>query len=223
MVNINKKTPPQSLIDYKRQQKIHDKDLVGKDIFDDFKEKSDLRTSLIEEQGYICAYCMQKIENDPLKCKIEHCISQDESSKKKLDYDNLLLCCKGNEGHKPVDQHCDTKKGEKSFHFNPSEQKYDMERLIQYNSQGKILSTDAELNDQLVQTLNLNFKMLKMHRLGVLQEIERVLSKKKGTRTKSEIQKLINRWEALGSKGQHKPFYGVAVYKLKKHQSYCRA
>jgi hypothetical protein len=40
--------------------------------YDSFPDKDVLRLSLLEEQGYICAYCMRRIENNPLKTKIEH-------------------------------------------------------------------------------------------------------------------------------------------------------
>ena len=58
--------------------------------------KEKLRTSLLEEQGYICAYCMKKLEDDFSKVKIEHYIARNEENQ--LDYNNLLAVCKGNEG-----------------------------------------------------------------------------------------------------------------------------
>ena len=222
MVNIKKVTPSRSLDNYRRAVIRSDKELKSEDIFNDYSDKKDLRTTLITEQGYICAYCMGSIEDDPLKVKIEHCKSQEEFPEEKLYYNNLLLCCKGNEGQKSANQHCDTKKGAKTFNFNPSDQRNDMERLIKYSSKGEILSDDSNLDFELNDVLNLNFYILKKHREGVLKEIETALNFKKGVRTPSEIQKIIEKYERLSSQGEHKPFFGVAIFKLKKHQAYCK-
>lgn len=219
MVNINKGNSPATLVNYRREQIRIDRDLTGKNIFDDFRNKDELRTLLIKEQGYLCAYCMQRIKNDPLKSKIEHCKSQDEFSAEKLNYANLLLCCKGNEGQKKENHHCDTKKGKDTFHFNPSESRHNMEQLIKYGSRGSISSDNTSLDFEMNNILNLNEKMLKMNRESVQIAVETALNKNSGTRTRSEIVRLINKWSKL-TDGKYKAYYGVAIYKLKKHPSY---
>lgn len=63
--------------------------------------KEDLLISLLKEQGYICAYCMKKINQD--NSTIEHIIGQkykdgniDLGKENELKYENLLAVCLGN-------------------------------------------------------------------------------------------------------------------------------
>ena len=60
--------------------------------------KEDLLMSLLKEQGYICAYCMKKINQD--NSTIEHIIGQkykdgniDLGKENELKYENLLAVC----------------------------------------------------------------------------------------------------------------------------------
>ena len=65
---INKRNKePKELIEYRRTPGVAYDDLSG-------DRKSIIRDSLLDEQGYICAYCMGKIDNE--SCTIEHYISQ---------------------------------------------------------------------------------------------------------------------------------------------------
>ncbi|MGX6592812.1 hypothetical protein [Cetobacterium ceti] len=84
MIKISKGTPPRSFITYANQPGA---------TFDHMptKIKDDLRKSLLKEQGYICAYCMTRLEDSPSKTKIEHFISRDEDISKELLYDNLFI------------------------------------------------------------------------------------------------------------------------------------
>lgn len=94
MKGINKQTEPESFTLWKSQanedwQPSYDK-LQN-------PEKSDVRTSLVEEQGYLCAYCCCQIENDT-SIVIEHFHPQTSSkgiNSLDIDYDNLFACCDG--------------------------------------------------------------------------------------------------------------------------------
>lgn len=93
----------------------------------------DLKDVLLKEQGYLCAYCLQRIEKETMK--IEHwyprclcknkkndidenlkCSCKKQTSKycSQIDYKNLVAVC---EGTTPVDnvlqEHCDTLRGNK--------------------------------------------------------------------------------------------------------------
>ena len=72
--------------------------------YDDLRCKKQIRQSLVDEQGYICAYCMGKIDvNDST---IEHYISQirhkdspyseEEHKKQSLLYSNMYGVCINN-------------------------------------------------------------------------------------------------------------------------------
>jgi uncharacterized protein (TIGR02646 family) len=80
--------------------------------------KAQIRLSLLAEQGYLCAYCMQRINEKNMKVK--HWACQTAHPDKQLSYRNLLACCKGNEGSSPRDQTCDTKKGDSPLTYSPA-------------------------------------------------------------------------------------------------------
>ncbi len=103
MKQIKKGREPDSLLAHRKKSHAN---------YDNFKEKDDLRDSLMKEQGYICCYCMQRIAPNAEKMKIEHRQSQKRHPELQLDYQNLLASCKGNEGKAKHLQHCDTSKGE---------------------------------------------------------------------------------------------------------------
>lgn len=57
-----------------------------------------VRQHLLEEQGYLCAYTMQRIETIE-DCHIEHIIPQRQSNQTQhldVDYNNMLACFPGN-------------------------------------------------------------------------------------------------------------------------------
>lgn len=61
MIYIRKGTEPRSLTEYRNQPGA---------TYEGYREKDALRDALLEEQGYICAYCMRRISKE--KMKIEH-------------------------------------------------------------------------------------------------------------------------------------------------------
>ncbi len=222
MVNIQKNTSPQSLSQYKRESiSQYGESLNAGNIFDDFRYKPELRTALAIEQGYVCAYCMSRIEDDQLETKIEHCHSQSEYPSEKLDYNNLLLCCPGNSGKRARDQYCDTKKDAISLSYNPADQSKDLKILIRYqSSDGTIYSEHSGLNTELNDVLNLNHVRLMSNRKKVIMAVDEALRKKPGLRSLGELVRLMNKWKGKNQEGQYQEYYGVALYRLSKHQSY---
>jgi uncharacterized protein (TIGR02646 family) len=53
-----------------------------------------IRRQMIVEQGYLCAYTMQRI-GTPDECHIEHIVPQTQDHGKTLDYENMLACFPG--------------------------------------------------------------------------------------------------------------------------------
>lgn len=208
MRQIIKNREPQELFVYKKQKNA---------IYDgpNFTEvKAKIRLSLLSEQGYLCAYCMERIDIN--KMKVEHWACQHGHEDMQLDYNNLLGCCLGHEGNSPKEQTCDTRKGGDEIKFSPANPEHRINDIIKYDVQGKISSTDDEFDIHLNRYLNLNKDRLKLNRRTVLEVIQAELSKKIGSRKASEIQKIIDFYSNKNESGFFKPYYGVILYYLQR-------
>jgi len=168
---------------------------------------SQLRKSLIEEQGYICAYCMQRIETD--KSKIEHIKCQERYPDQQLDYNNLVICCYGNSN----EMHCDNSKGKQDISFSLFDQ--DLEKSISYKTKdGKITSCNTTWDRELNEVLNLNNPLLKKNRAEVLSGIISVLEKKQWKSPK--LKRILNKYESKNTEGKYESYCGIAIWFLKK-------
>ena len=153
MKKIIKQSEPRSLVEHRSQANAD---------YDNYPDKDKLRESLLKEQGYICCYCMSRIKLDEMK--IEHWQPQTKYSSRQLDYRNLLGACMGNQGARPQNQHCDTRKGDSEITSNPIEGDKNCENLIKYRPDGRIYSDDVSINHDLNETLNLNLGFLKKYK-----------------------------------------------------------
>ncbi len=92
MKGITKTIEPQEFTDWKNQA---NENWTPK--FADLRnpEKAKVRTSLLTEQGFICAYCCSEIKDDSKSTVIEHFIPQSIDEKVAIDYNNLFACCDG--------------------------------------------------------------------------------------------------------------------------------
>lgn len=186
---------------------------------------SGLRKYLLEDQGYVCAYCMQRIPHKFTEkgitkddFKIEHFINQKskESIKQKLDitYKNMFACCMGNEGKKKKFQTCDTRKGEDSISINPLNIAHI--NTIVYAADGAIYSTNATFDSEINCLLNLNEDNLKKCREAIYKSIDSQVTEYFRTPhlTKADkneyLDKLFEWWNSKHS-GKYLPFCMVAV------------
>lgn len=212
MISIAKRREPTSLQQYRLQSNVQ---YDGPNFT---SVKADIRTQLLKEQGYLCAYCMQRITDDPLKTKIEHWHSQATYPNEQLNYSNMLAVCSGNtQGC----LHCDTKKANNDIQYNPSVPAHRIESKIKYSANGKIESSEADFDQALNNILGLNCARLVENRKETLEAVRIGLSIKAGTRTQAEINASINQWSSIDGDGYKKPYYGVALYFLRKRLSSC--
>ncbi|MGL6131618.1 MAG: retron system putative HNH endonuclease [Fusobacteriaceae bacterium] len=209
MLKIDKKNPPRELGAYRKDSESSYENMPA-DL------KRELRESLLEEQGYLCAYCMTKLENNSMKTKIEHYIPQDSDITKELDYSNLLIVCKGNEGSKFEEQTCDTKKKNRLLTINP--QKSEDIETIAYSSNGKIKSSNHNFDDELNKILNLNYSKgyLIGNRRESLEAIKAYLHKNPGTCSKNELRKLYEKFLTKKQDGSYAEYLGIILWYLKK-------
>lgn len=60
----------------------------------DLLPKQDIRQALLDEQYFLCAYCMRRIENEELHMNIEHWSPLSKDKDNALNYRNFLAVCK---------------------------------------------------------------------------------------------------------------------------------
>jgi len=207
MKRIKKGKEPASLLTYRKQPQAS---------YEDYRERDDLRESLLEEQGYICCYCMQRINKENLK--IEHWKPQSKYPELQLIYHNLLAACDGNEGSSPKFQHCDTHKGDDEITLNPADSKKNCEQYIKYSSDGRIYSDDTIINYELNETLNLNTQTLVSNRNKAFKAIIQELTNIRGKKAAWSIYDVYKKIQAYETKenGKYKPYCKMIVYFLKK-------
>ncbi len=128
MISITKRSEPKMLQHYRLQDgTVFD----GKDFT---PVKQAIRDQLVAEQGYLCAYCMSRIEPHESSMKVEHWHSRKKYPAQQLTYANLLGCCYGNEGLPDYHAHCDTKKRKVDLLFSPAEPSHHQRLKIHYKS-----------------------------------------------------------------------------------------
>lgn len=179
----------------------------------DYEAIPELRQSLLEEQGYICAYCMRRIpvkdSNSNETSRIEHILSQESHPDKKLDYSNMAICCPGAINS---DFHCDKLKGKKDITFNLYSDSF-FTTLTYGSRKGDIKSSDLEYDKQINSTLNLNNKLLMANRISALNGVKSYLNKYGWTT--ANYNKLVNLWNHKDTKGCYKEYCGIVVWFLK--------
>ncbi len=220
---INKGKEPITLTNYRSS--IQKKDSLNNEIYNNFPDKTkedcknkkpgNLRRQLLKEQGYICCYCMGRI--DCSNSKIEHFRDQSTNRELQIKYQNLFIACKGNEGQPHKYQHCDSFKGAKEFQH--IDLLSDIENHIKYRStDGTIFSDDNNVNRELNEVLNLNVELLKKNRKQAIKEFLNILKKKLGSGTwrESALKKEVARYRRINIDHQYKQFSSMFVYFLNK-------
>lgn len=212
MIAIKKGKEPPALIAY-RKTKYATYDDMPKAVHDAVLD------SLMQEQGYLCAYCMRRI---PQKGKtpsatIEHWDPQSKTcTDKALDYRNMLAVCNGNRGCGSKEyMTCDAKRGNTPLTV------YPLNPLtlssIQYKSDGRIFSPNSDINTDLDVTLNLNCSQVGLveSRRRALQALQSKLKKKYPTGDIAlPCLKLLQMYRSQPTKT---PYLGILIWWLQKH------
>lgn len=214
MIHIQKSNPPKKFQEFRQQN--------PQSHFDDMptEVKTVLRKSLLEEQGYLCAYCMSRIRD---KVKIEH--YEPRNAQNELDYSNLLAVCVGNSaGDSFKNQHCDTKKGDKHLHIDPKN--IDHINQISYESNGTIYAKDNDdFNNDLNLTLNLNDEhgYLKSSRKKALDKLKDKIHSKYKNKTicRTFIEKTLQFYRSKDRNGEYRQYCGILIDYLIKRLKKC--
>ena len=210
MIYIKKGTEPESLTKYRKEKFAY---------YDGYKDKDDVREKLLEEQGYLCAYCMRRIDKEHMK--IEHWYPEEKlSDVERLNYQNMLGACLGHiEGTKGSDDTCDTHKGKSLIKVNPLDKSTLVH--IQYSSAtGAIFADDEDVQQDIDKTLNLNAErhLLKENRKELLNTLITEMRKmqKQGTWNKKVLETTRARYESVDANGKKKEYAGIALWYLDK-------
>jgi len=176
--------------------------------------KADIRASLLNEQGFIYAYCMRRIKSKTTD--IEHYSAQSNDSKLKLNYGNMLAVCNVSEGRPSKAQHCDKSRRNQVLTINPLIK--NCEKKIKYGSDGEIYSDNELINHDLNKKLNLNLPRLMKNREKFVEEVRVALNRKyKNTANKTwQKSDLSTEIKRLKSREDDKfvPFCQAAIFYL---------
>lgn len=217
---IRKGEGPESLLRYAKNKDAY---------YDGYQEKDDVREQLLREQGFLCGYCMRRIQL--LKeTKIEHMVTQSSLKacpRKALDYKIMLGVCYGNESNDKEDKRsyqqltCDAHRGNIDLKMADPFDETCMSK-IRYEADGRITSDDKALEEDLDITLNLNYDgypaYLKLNRKEVLKACKEKLKRMqgKGLYRKALLKKILKEYEEPDEQGHLREYSGIAIWYLKK-------
>jgi uncharacterized protein (TIGR02646 family) len=224
MKHIEKGNEPIEFTHWK--ERVNDPENVGwRPSWDKFQnpEKSVVHHSLMNEQGYICCYCMQRI--DRASSHFEHIkprelSTQQNNEKEKLDYTNILASC-GRDDGKPenMQEHCGQLRGRKGNWYNPalfvSPLNPECENRFRFYDDGKIRPAidDDEGAKRTIENLGLSHTLLEKNRRVVIEEAIRDLQ----ILSDDEIAQRYYEYTNRGAEGKFKE-YCVAVQQSFKRQ-----
>lgn len=216
MRKINKGPEPQEWREYRTTPGVR------------YQSIPSLVDALLEEQGYICAYCERSIPHQDAPGEEDHRIdhlstqmlARQAGDNSDLDYDNMVICCPGNIANNRNYYHCDKAKGHMPLKISPLNA--GMMGTIRYTPTGKIKSTDSQLDNELNENgLNLNNDFLLQHRQEAWLTVVEGLTKIGWT--KKHVENVLNVWEnrhTITSNGEirkvYYPFCSMICFMLRK-------
>lgn len=234
MILIQKTTPPPGLILLKQQaEEAGMTDKEGYDLLNN-PLKTEVRESLMREQGHLCAYCMRRIPDERIENEdtdlsdvyIEHWKARSANNttgeNEGLDYNNMLAVCSGNEKapeaigrRKKRFLTCDKKRGNSSLTINPLDPAT-IDTLI-YLTDGTICSSDAKIDNDIKTVLNLNCSSeavsLPQLRKAVLDEVQASVDSENEDLLLQNCKEQLLIWENEGD--PRTPYIGIAIWWLR--------
>jgi uncharacterized protein (TIGR02646 family) len=166
-------------------------------------QKEEMRQALLQEQGYLCAYCMSRVANNTTTT-VEHWQPRSDIGTDPFHWPDLLAVCPGGgAGASPDQQHCDRSRGAASLTVHPA--KPGLEQKVRYDADGTIYLDGKSENP-----LNLNFKLIKQNRAAIVEFIRQQATDIATTR------RLIAHYQGRDGDNQRRPYAGIALYFLER-------
>ena len=208
MIKITKNKEPKEWTQYRNTPGV------------DYQSIPQLVDALLQEQGYICAYCMRRI---PCKDKIsnedhhvEHILSREKHPDRKLDFRNMVICCPGHIGDA---DHCDRSKSDQDVSFDLFDTTFI--DTLSYKSDGTIASSNEQYDREINDVLNLNAPLLKANRKQCWGGVVQALMSKKGNKPwdKATLLRYLAKYSSMHNKdgkSQYIPYCGIVIYNIQK-------
>lgn len=205
MIPIQKQLGPKSLQEYAANGYHYDEHTSFTDI------KQEIRKHLCEEQGYICCYCMRRINPAAESMQIAHIKNQADHINLDCQYSNMLGSCSCGDT-------CNQKQKNHDIKYSPADPAHSILELIEYDKDGTIKSTDADFNIDLNLHLNLNSAKLfiKQNRAAIYASICKEMKKVTSfAEKKAKARRLLEFWKSRAD-GKLREYCGVAIWYLEK-------
>lgn len=171
MKKINKQASPEWFELWKAQfRSANHREPVYKDDLPDDKRRL-LRKTLVEEQGYICCYCMERIGVD--SSHLEHFWPKEKFTSLDMDFENMLASCEGNTDG---GDHCGHRKNNWYSERMVIPVKDEIEKMFYYTADGEIHPSGkneaAAAAKEMIQNLGLDSYHLERNRRNAIAESE---------------------------------------------------
>jgi uncharacterized protein (TIGR02646 family) len=181
----------------------------------------DIVLSLIQDQGWLCCYCMNEITHETARL-VQFLPFKEES----LNYPNLFLACNYSNNLPPAQQHCYIKKGTELIPKYMSDER--CSDYFRYNTLGEILPsgtfrTVRKCHDNYrkltpvqqavlsaIEILNLNTERLKDQRKAILSQVATLFARA----SKVQVQQAIEKFGTKDKTGKLKRFCEIIIYYL---------
>lgn len=226
MIQVKKRVTgiPQEYLDLCKRKKVdqksleegHNKKKDGHALIRELKKKSafeEMKQALIEDQGYICCYCNSRvfIEGSVL----EHVIPITENKTLLSEYSNLLISCEGGKSERknksksdsyPI--YCDNRKSSTKLPFSPLDDKC-WSSFRFFIEDGSIEGNSNEAK-QVIETLNLDCRILRERRLEALQ----ILFVEGSIIDEKEMELIWDKFWELDEQGQYEPYFFTVLQNI---------
>ena len=216
MLPIDKGSVPNELIVAIRRIKATPNTTLSWESLDGYEHRAVLR-GLLKEQGGLCAYCTDRIDED--SAHIEHIVPQSAGAgsddRNSVDYKNLLAVCDGFRGN-AAGLTCDRARGNASLTVNPL--KHETLSSIRYGRDGKISADDPRIGKDVQTTLNLNQELLKRNRNEAYRQLARKLQAVEKRRGVGAVTSFCRDYidEHLANPEARIPYDGIVIYFMQK-------
>ena len=170
--------------------------------------KFELKEQLMTEQGYLCAYCGSRIDDD--RAVIEHVKCRQLYPELQLEYSNMVCSCRGGQDNRRNNQQyplfCDASKRNSDIPITPLDEFCN--DFFVYDEWGGIYDNDSPDAATTIEVLNLDNPVLKNRRRAALRVYE---SLPDDTDWSRELQILHNRHKG----GKYSEFLFVLEYVIR--------